>query len=228
MAVIMPHSAFIHVPKTGGTWCRTAIKRAKLPHFESGPNVKRMLSRTHATLRKALPTINQRDWRKGDTTKVKRFTFGFVRNPLDWLASRWADAIRKYGGVANHDHDHWFNAAFSHDFSTYVDGVIEIEPSVPSNAILGRLGFHKDGAVWVPDDCKIDFIGKQENLVDDFVKALHLAGEKFSEKRVRALPPQRVAGQLDRFKRQIVWTDKQRRAIYEANKQLFDDYGYSV
>lgn len=35
MAIIMSHSAMIHVPKTGESWCREAIRRTGIPHFES-------------------------------------------------------------------------------------------------------------------------------------------------------------------------------------------------
>lgn len=228
MAVIMPHSVFIHVPKTGGTWCRAAIKRLGIPHFESGPNVKRKTSRTHAQLRKAYPTISVKDWRKGDNTPTQRLIFGFVRNPMTWLESRWADAIRKYGGVADHDISNWFKAAFDHDFSKYIDNVIRIMPGAPSMAMLGRLGYHKVDGLWVPEERTADFIGRNESLVEDFIAVMTRAGERVNSQLVRVLTPQRVASRLDRYKRRISWTPEQRRAIYEANEHLCNAYGYVI
>jgi hypothetical protein len=228
MAVILPHSAFIHVPKTGGTWCRAVIKRLGLRYFESGPNVPNKLDRTHAPLRAAYPTICMRDWRKKDRTAARRFTFGFVRNPMTWLESRWADAIRKYGGSAAHDIDEWFKQGFSPDFSTFIDNVIRIQPDAPSIAMLGRLGYHKDGNSWEPDEHVADFIGKNESLVADFIRALTSAGEQFREQAVRMVAPQRVASRLPAYRQQINWTDKQRQAIYNANEQLCVDFGYAV
>lgn len=226
MAVIMPRSAYIHVPKTGGTWCRAAIKAAGIKHFESGPNVKRKLSRTHAKFSTAYPTICIRDWRNGDDRPVKRFTFGFVRNPMAWLESRWADAIRKYGGVANHDIGNWFKASFSHDFKQYVDNVIRIKANAPSMAMLGRLGYHQDGARWVTDAVKMDFVGRAETLIEDFIKALELAGEKFNDAAIRKTAPRRVASKLKEFKSRISWTKEQRQAILDANADLCRIFGY--
>ena len=227
MAVILPHSAFIHVPKTGGTWCRIAIRKARLPHFESGPDNK--LSHTHASIDEAHARIRMRNWRKGDKTKVKRFTFGFVRNPLTWLGSRWADALRKYGGVANHDISAWFKEAFDHDFPKFVDNVIRIQPDAPSIEMLGRLGYRKGlNDHWVSGEHVVDFVGRNESLVNDFFKAMRMAGEKINEKAIRSLARQRVASRLRRYKQQIKWTSDQAHAIWKANQQLCDRYGYEI
>lgn len=237
MAVIMPHSAFIHVPKTGGTWCRQAIRQAKIPYIESGPrplgheDLVAQLMRSHASYDDALPTIAVRNWLKNDDTPADRFIFGFIRHPFKWLISRWADAIRKYGGVAAHDiaKDSWFAKTFSHEFPEFIDRVIEHCPTVVSEALLGRLGFAvNEAGIWVQGARPIDFIGKTENLVDDFIEALHRAGEKFNPAHVRSVTPKRVAGKLQRFKDVAQYNDAQREALYRANKQLFDDFGYSI
>ena len=229
MAVLMPHSAFLHVPKTGGTWCRAAIKLVGIPHHESGPNVKRKITRGHASVKQAWDTICVRNWLKGDMRPTKRLVFGFVRNPLNWLESRWADAIRKYGGVDPKDINlEWFGVVFSHEFPVYAERCATVDPSVPSRAMFNRLGFNRKGGTWIPQEHTCDEIGRNETLTEDFIRILKKAGEKFNENKVRRLEPQRVASRLARFKRQIRWTDAQREKIYGANKYLCDTYGYKL
>lgn len=237
MAVIMPKSAFIHVPKTGGTWCRMAIKAAKIKCIEAQcrpighSDLVRKLLNTHAPYSEVQPCVAVCNWLKDDEHPAERFMFGFLRNPLKWLISRWADAIRKYGGVADHDiaKDGWFKKVFSINFSTYIDNIIRVYPDVVSDALLGRLGYHKNKrGIWVQDARPIDFIGKTEHLVEDFIKALTLAGEKFNPDRIRNVPPQRVAGKLYKYKKLANYTNKQKQALYDANKQLFDWFGYTI
>ena len=228
MAVIMPYSVFIHVPKTGGSWCRAAFKLAKIPHFESGPKKVRVYThRTHASILDALDTITVKDWRK-DSTPMWRYIFGFVRHPLRWLESRWADSVRKYGAPSPNEPTTWFPKVFSLRFEEFIDNVVHQCPGAPSLAMLGRLGFHKEGDKWCPDERTADFIGKQENLRSDVVTALRNAGETFPEGPFKRLAPQRVASRLDKFKRQISWTPEQQRVIYEANKQLCEMYDYKI
>ena len=110
----------------------------------------------------------------------------------------------------------------------FVDRVIDNCPSIISEATLGRLGYtlNKQG-VWVQGERPIDFIGKTEHLVDHFIHALRTAGEKFNPKRLRKLPPKRVAGGLKKFKDAAKYSDKQKEALYAANRQLFNDFGYT-
>ena len=229
MAVLMPHSAFIHVPKTGGTWCRAAIKAGGIPHHESGPNVPRMITRGHASVSRAYPTIIVRNWTKGDLRPAKRLIFGFVRNPLGYLESRWADAIRKYKGIAVPNIDrNWNGVIFSLNFAEYAESCVTADPGAPSCAMRPRLGFDRSGDSWVPQEHSCDEIGRTENLADDLVRILKKAGEKFNEQKLRAVKPQRVSSRLPGFQRQIVWTDEQREKIYTANKYLCDTYGYKL
>lgn len=232
MAVILPRSVFIHVPKTGGTWCRAAIDAIGLPQFESGPGTDRWLTRSHASVTRAAPTIFQRNWLKKDTVRVERMTFGFVRDPWKWLASCWADTRHKYGSHDNPELKkvkHWLGSCFRAEFSDFIDQVLEHAPCVPSQVMLITLGYHRtDPTTWVAGDILVDEIGRNETLVDDFVRILKKAGEQFDAQRARAVPPQRVSGQQQQYKQQVVWTAAQRKAVYDSNRFLCDTFDYDL
>lgn len=224
----------IHVPKTGGTWCRTAIKAAGISYFESGPaHFPTRVSRIHAAFRHARDTIMVKNWEKKKQQHVRRFVFGFVRHPLTWLESAWADALER-GKTPGYKPSlkkpwFWFHRCYAWDFTELIDNVIKLKIDVPSRAMLARLGYHTiDGIRWYPDEHTLDFIGRNENLIDDFVHALRFADEQFDERRIRAVKPQRVSSRLAKYKDKLVWRSDQRKAIYEANRQLFDDFGYTI
>jgi len=257
MAVIMPRSAMIHIPKTGGTWCRAAIVAAKLPHFESGPAGESKLNQAHASLEQAWPTIMMVNWIEDNIRARKRFTFSFVRHPCTWLESTWADAMehnklpgyaaktpkeikfwKHCNALANNEmppynpsrpgeEEFWFHRCHAHSFTDFIDNVLRLKPDVPSCAMLAAVGYVKDeGGAWRRDGRAIDFIGHTETLVNDFIRALKKAGEKFSVKAVRRVTPKRVASRLSKYADKLIWRPDQRVALYEANRQLFDKFGY--
>ena len=71
--LITPRTRFLHIPKTGGTWVTLALQVAGVPcqivWTRLGPG-----SRGHATLEQT-------------TAYSDRFTFAFVRHPLDLYLS---------------------------------------------------------------------------------------------------------------------------------------------
>lgn len=225
MAVIMPHSVMIHIAKTGGTWCRRAITAAGIHHFESGPANWHEVRRNHANIRRAHPTAHIKDWRKGNKKPHKRCVFTFVRNPFAWLESVWADSYlrkRRPNYVPK-------NTKIGIDFPTYIDTMIDCAPDAPSQEMFIGIGYYRDktdDGLWHKSDIFPDFIGKTENLVDSFITALRVAGETFNEAKVRAVKPQRVAGRKPEFRKKIIWSESQRVAVYDANKQLFKQFGY--
>lgn len=82
MALILPHSIFLHVPKTGGTWVRHLLLSLNIPHREThrgdhdpgfGP-----IDSIHD-----IP-IHDRSWYE-NTAK-----WCFVRHPLAWYRSYFA------------------------------------------------------------------------------------------------------------------------------------------
>jgi len=165
--------------------------------------------------------------RHGDVEyiKIKCFTFGFVRDPLSWLRSRWSYAC-KTGAL-----DRWVELrkenpkkhgflidCFSRDWDFYINKVAEKYAGMPSNDMLRRLGYDYDGN-WFPK-IPINFIGRTESLRTDLIKALSLAGEKFDKKFILNRPKRNTSDQSKegKFPPQI------RNKILEANSFLMEEF----
>jgi hypothetical protein len=148
---------FLHMPKTGGSWATESM-------FAAGVVAERPASMPfHAGL------SDSRDF-------SDRFTFAFVRHPLEFWLSYWGYRMR-----TGWDLNHGIDAATSSDsFDEFIDAVIAHAPGAASamyECFVGQRGQ------------EIDFIGRHERLADDLCLALTLAGEDFSEARLRSHPP---------------------------------------
>lgn len=162
---------FYHIPKTGGVWVENALKtsvkgRILKPPPHNGVKNDFNLYYGHK------PPSGVHERHKND-----RFSFAFVRHPLAWYRSFWCYrmmyGIRGRGGIFPPD-DQWSRQ--------------------PNRFIERMLGAFPDGFLHMvykeyvgENGDKLDFVGRTENLVDDLVKALNIAGEDFDESKVRSL-----------------------------------------
>lgn len=87
MATRTDKAIFYHIPKTGGTWVRVALKEAgvktRAVRTMGGPHPFN-LKWTHATP----DTVVQ-------SAPIGRFSFCFVRQPVAWYTSYWSFRSRK-------------------------------------------------------------------------------------------------------------------------------------
>lgn len=151
------NTLILEVPKTGSKWVRAAIRRARIPHEQIGPDE----WRGHAPL-----SVHGRDY---------SFIATFVRNPITWYQSYWA--YRMEGGWRPH---------FELDRRCQSDSFVQF---------LRNAAFHMPGFLnrvfetYVgPLNAQIDFVGKQETLGPDLVRALRAAGEEFDEQAILDTP----------------------------------------
>lgn len=151
----------MHVPKTGGTWVTGALAAAGVP--------------TEPLLRPRPGVIPGHADLALTEDYGERFTFAFVRHPLDWWRSFWGHRMR-LGWEPDHAID---SRARSDDFNEFVAMVAERLP--------GHLGERYSNYIGLPD-APISYIGKYESLVDGLVTALTQAGEAFDEGAIRAHP----------------------------------------
>jgi hypothetical protein len=147
---------FLHVPKTGGTWATQAI-------FAAGVGAERPATMPfHAGLSDSVDFAD-------------RFTFGFVRHPLDFWRSYWGYRVRT-GWDPDNGLDRAVAAA---QFGEFVERLLDHDPGSASRIFAAYVG---------PPDAEIGFVGRFERLADDLCLALRLAGEEFAEDRLRSQP----------------------------------------
>ena len=210
MALILPRSVMIHVPKTGGTWCAEAIKRAKIPFEEPMIPGSSFVQSRHCTINAVVDRI-------GD-----RLTFGFIRHPMTWLRSQWKynidrEAYKKWKKPYNH----WTAKCWSLDYITIVKRIIaKNKAHIPTNEMFKRLGFVVNAAEkrWERGPHAVKFIGRTEFLSGDLIEVLARAGEKFDLHVVAQTPPMRVSkAKVNREpSRKLV------KKIEQSNSQIMD------
>lgn len=160
MALVTDKLVFLHIPKTAGMFFRHVFKVCKIAHNEIGEQ------HSH------FPELYR--YQPSSFFDDKKI-ISFVRHPLTWYQSRWAFRV-KHGWKPQHPLD--FNCA-SNSFHQFVDNLLRYKPDG---------WFAWECRMFIGGAPRIDFVGKCENLVNDTISALSLAGEKFSEKAIRSIP----------------------------------------
>jgi hypothetical protein len=216
MPIILKNgSVFLHVPKTGGTWVASVLKDLGL--------IEKRVSVKHATF-----LCGKRELYKMAVSKLSKskeiqnppFSFCFVRNPITWYES-WFNYMnlpniqwRTFGD--ENDIRYWhpsciLNKIDNTNFNSFVQSVNKKRPGYVTE-LYGWFTMHK-----------INFIGKQEDLLNDFIKVLNIMNINFDEDFVRQYPRQNQSVPPENG---LVW-DKEtliKTAIYEYS--AFVRYGY--
>jgi hypothetical protein len=109
-----------------------------------------------------------------------RFIFAFVREPLSWYASQYSyrrmNQLRDFYGPGERIDD-WMHTL---DFPDFLNRMTVEGQDFLSDYYEQFVG---------PPDNEIDFVGRYENLVEDLVIALRLAGQEFNEPMLRRFDP---------------------------------------
>jgi hypothetical protein len=233
MALILPNSAMIHIPKTGGSFCRRVVRDMGIPYLESGPAEKVVVQRRHAGITQIYDDLMVDNWMEANPKPKQRLVFTFVRNPLTWLQSKWSYSIRT-GSI-----EKWLKerelgnrkieaVCFSYDFSEFIKCYLEYFPDFVSNAMLGRLGYKKIEGQWMEGDKKVDFIGKSENLRHDLIEVLEKANEDFDKSFILRYPEANVTSRAQEWKAKCRYSPKLRKAVIKANKDLLERFDYPL
>ena len=192
MALMLPRSVFYHIPKTGGTWVRQAIKNAGIPTVELGDSPD--------------PGVNKHN-RFVSVDTMGRFTFAFVRHPLDWYVSFWSYRMRT--GWKDED---CLDPYMSKDFEEFMHGVLRNLPGQLSRRFEKYVG---------PPPGVLDFVGRQENLAEDLIRAVRSAGEEFDEGKILGTPPVNVSVNRPGYSSDLL------RAVLESEYPAMVRFGYA-
>ena len=168
MAYLLPNCLILHIPKTGSDWVRAACQEAV-----EGPISE--IGEWHCDLQTAKQILLDK--------KLEIPVIGtFVRHPLDWYRSAWL-YWRETGRFPRLEHE---PRVEHEDFERFVSNCMAVEP----RGYLSQL--YENFCGTLPGE--ISVIGKQENLVNDLVRLLKLAGVAFDESKLRVVKSQNVGG----------------------------------
>jgi|3_EtaG_2_1085321.scaffolds.fasta_scaffold78799_2 hypothetical protein len=147
MSNLLDKPIFVHVPKVAGG----SIQRANIPLQLVGHNIRKKNYKYFKDIKKS----------------TNQFSFTFVRNPWDRCVSafRWLNSAGKSRHHDKKDAEN-FLLGDQNDFSGF------IRHYKSNNVILKQLHF-KPQYQWICDDYDnvlVDFIGRFENLQEDFNK----------------------------------------------------------
>lgn len=139
-----------------------------------------------------------------------RFRFAFVRHPVSLYRSYWQYKMTTQWDVRNPlDMD-----CRSDNFVEFIQNVLNKYPGAYGRSLVKYVGTR---------DQEIEFIGRYENLVNDLVHALRLAGERFREETILGFPPYNVSDKL-RFPAQ--YTSELETQVKLAEAEVMDRFGY--
>jgi hypothetical protein len=227
MAVLLKCKAvFLHLPKTGGTFIRKVFRSLDLVRFN--------FSRDHADMKRVINIYDHYPgnyWCRsiqfgGNVQKHinQSFKFCFVRHPFDWYASYWRfntdlgwrsfipqNKRTRWG----FKYDTWHPLApleehAINNFSEFMDRVIQHKPGFLTNL------YH---AYAMPEH--IDFVGKQENLVEDISTVLSRLNVQHDISEIKKLKHENKSKT-----KMPEWKHEHKEKIFELEKAVFEKYNY--
>lgn len=140
----------------------------------------------------------------------EKFKFAFVRHPVDLYRSYWQYKMTNGWDTKNQ----MDQECQTDNFHQFVQNLVDRFPGVYSHSLIEMVG---------EENNEIEFIGKYENLVDDLIIALKLAGEEFNEQAIRTLSPVNVS---DKTRFPAVYTDRLEAEVKKAEAKMMKRFHY--
>jgi hypothetical protein len=215
MAHMNDRFIFYHIPKTGGKWVLASMHRGGVRGIMRAPKLRIRplgLWGQHSTFAAM-----------ADEHKRARFQFCFVRRPFEWYRSFWA--FRKKEAAASPPPRKQWRATFrfvvdglmDDRFQTFLENVLCVYP----DGLLTEIYQKYVG----PDASWMDFVGRQENLQQDLIRAMDLAGEDVPrEWSLRRLKPMNVSAGAPEWGDQAVCRPEMRGKIEAAEHWILETF----
>tara|TARA_Y100001938_G_scaffold76333_1_gene105622 strand:+ start:886 stop:2238 length:1353 start_codon:yes stop_codon:yes gene_type:complete len=210
MALILPNSIFVHIPNTGGAWVRKAIEASMGIEKDSSEieiyGIDKWGKKAHARISDIKRELKE--------DLEKKFVFSFVRKPLDILKSMYISDI--YPWIVDFDGYKQNN----YEKITFKQFVHKRGPSFVTSIYLEYL----EAPIGVFP--YVDYIGRTENLKDDLIEALEMAGEDFDRKKIEDMPPVGAGASLEKAK-ELIHCDEDILEFIKDGERLIDSLFYS-
>ncbi|MHA2427102.1 MAG: hypothetical protein ACXADB_03630 [Candidatus Hermodarchaeia archaeon] len=209
MAIVFPKSVFVHIPRTGGTFTRAALRHTAIhkTSFEAHPPTVKRQAGIHFTVKNIDPAILE-----------GKFVWSNVRNPLSYIRSRWCSHIRS--ALLLIPNKHAFRA--DDDFVTFVEKYVEYAPGSISQFFRNYL--EKDDKYPA-----VDYVVKTEELPHGLITALELAGEDVSEEEKQAIidePPRHVNASTPEKAAKTELPLSLKKEFLDCEREIIRTFGY--
>ena len=230
MAFLLKNGAvFLHVPKTGGTWIKHVLEelnliQAPLGHMHSDWERAFWHDKMHRDLKVVRYIVRRavRSPKAQARIEPNAFRFCFVREPLRWYESYW-----RFMQSKNWDWKSWgdekdpynwhpctmINHLESSDFNAFMHCVNRKRP-----------GFVTEMYGWYVRP-GIGFVGKQERLRHDLLRALTLLNVKVDPRKILSMP---ALNETPSHISRPEWDPALRRATLRFEHAGYVRFGYPV
>lgn len=210
---------FLHVPKTGGQWVHHVLQEQGLIHRQFGyAHADLNRSRYLAGCEHLQPRLSRSigRWVKDRLPSRERdpWFFCFVRHPLKWYESwfRYRRGKQHLPRTVLSWHPHAIlKGTVTGDFNEFLTNAVACRPGFVSELYAS---FATPG---------VQFIGRQENLVDDLVHVLRRLNENFDEDFLRNY---RKVNESHVSRDAVSWRPDLRRLLTRLELPALAHYGY--
>lgn len=218
MALSLPHSVFIHIPRTGGSWITNSLKQANIKYTMIGGGRHSELSKINSKLLK------------------QKKTWSIVRHPLTYLQSqwcvRWEPVITKkniikilsLGAVPEsiRNNKKYLNRLSKQPFEDFIEIYLKVCPGWVSQEYRHYLTYQDK----YPG---VDYIGKQENFPEDLINILKKTNDAKNLKIIRENPPKNASSKLKKHKQLCQYSNIQLKdQVLQAEKDAIEIFNYGL
>lgn len=198
MSLILRNSAFLHIPKTGGTWIRRVVTDAGLVTRVLKYDDPALTSEKHAPSHHSV--IKPED--------APPVVFAFVRHPLTWYRSYWSWKEKMFAWSPVNPFD---RQCAHRDFHGFIRNVFMHYPK----------GYLAELFPFFTNHCTV--VGQYENLHEDLARILKDAGEPIDAALMTTTPNDMSSSQHSATLRYPISMAVQ---LMDIEGDVCDKYGY--